>query len=210
MGVVLYCHVQDVMFTSSQNGFVPVGSDCTVCVEVDGRFGVVCLDHGSIFCSTCKHGSRSCKHVEYLMVHIQDNEGDIAAALQPFVGVVPVQQNHLHKPYKLLTLSKKKIPFTITPEMKAILRQSYEQRFDIKKEVGHLHPTTMLPCSVCGAEGQWSDEEHTSHSTTIVCSNQIFKAQGIEKKLLTPLFNTHTIVYSTYKELYCGWVHWCT
>ena len=61
-----------------------------------------------------------------------------AAALQPFVGVVPGQQNHLHKPYKLLTLSKKKIPFTITPEMKAILRQSYEQRFDIKEEVGHL------------------------------------------------------------------------
>ena len=144
------------------------------------------------------------------MVHIQDNEGDIVAALQPFVGVVPVQQNHLHKPYMLLTLSKKRIPFTITPEMKAILRLSYEQRFDIKEGVGHLHPTTMLPCSVCGAEGQWSDEEHTSHSTTIVCSNLIFKAQGIEKKLFLSLCLIHTPLYSTYKELHRGWMYWCT
>ena len=39
--------------TLNSNGFVPVGSDCAVCVETDGNFGVVCLDAGKIFCSTC-------------------------------------------------------------------------------------------------------------------------------------------------------------
>ena len=39
--------------TLNSNGFVPVGSDCAVGVETDGNFGVVCLDAGKIFCSTC-------------------------------------------------------------------------------------------------------------------------------------------------------------
>ena len=30
-----------------------MGSDCAVGVETDGNFGVVCLDAGKIFCSTC-------------------------------------------------------------------------------------------------------------------------------------------------------------
>ena len=137
----------------------------------------MCLDRASIFCSTCKHGSRSCKHIDFLMDHIHNNKGDIAAALQPFIGVMPAHQSH-YKPYMLQVLSRKSIPFTSTPEMKTVLRQSFQDRFDIIAGVGHLHPPTMLPCPVCGEEGQWSPEEHRSHLTTIVCSNQVFKAEG--------------------------------
>ena len=111
------------------------------------------------------------------MDHIHSSEGDIAATLQPFVGVMPAQQSH-YEPYTLQVLSRKSIPFTTTPEMKAVLRQSFQDRFDVIGGVGHLHPATMLPCPVCGEEGQWSPEEHRSHSTTIVCSTQVFKAEG--------------------------------
>ena len=96
---------------------------------MDRSFGVVCLDQASIFCSTCKRGSRSCKHIDFLMDHIH-NEGDIAAVLQPFIGVMPAHQSH-YKPYMLQVLSRKSIPFTSTPDMKTVLRQSFQDRFDI-------------------------------------------------------------------------------
>ena len=54
------------------------------------------------------------------MDHIH-NEGDVAAALQPFIGVMPAHQNH-YKPYMLQVLSRKSIPFTSTPEMKGTQR----------------------------------------------------------------------------------------
>ena len=123
------------------------------------------------------------------MDHIHNSEGDIAAALQPFVGVMPAQLSH-YKPYKLQVLSRESIPFTITPEMKAVLRQSFQDRFDIIAGVGHLHPATMFPCPVCGEEGQWSPEEHRSHSTTIVCSNQVFKAEGKQGSNDLTLYST--------------------
>ena len=81
----------------------------------------------------------------------------------------------------LQVLSIKLIPFTSIPEMKAILRQSFQERFNIVAGVGHLHPLVMLPCPECGSEGEWSADENRSHSTTIVCSNQTFKAEGKEK-----------------------------
>ena len=74
---------------------------------------------------------------------------------------------------------KQRIPFLTTSEMKAIMRQSYVHRFNLNDGVGHLHPTTALPCPVCGVEGEWSEEESWSHSTTIVCYNQVFPAEGM-------------------------------
>ena len=153
-----------------------------MCVEVDKTFGVVCLDRTTVFCSTCKHGSRSCKHVKYLLDHIHSSEGDIAVALQPFLGVSLSQQSHhVYKPYTLQVLSRKGIPFSTTSKMKEVLRQSFQERFAIVDGVGHLHPQHMLPCSECGSEGEWSADEVRSHLTTIVCSNQVFKAEGKER-----------------------------
>ena len=158
----------------SSNGFIPVGSDCAVCVEVERSFGVVCLDRTSVF---CKYGSKNCKHVDYLIHHIHNSEGDIAAALQPFTSAIQPQQGH-HKPYMLPVLSRGGIPFINTPEMKAVLKQSFQERFNIISGVAHLHPLVLQACPECGSEGQWSMEEHRSHATTIVCSNQIFKGEG--------------------------------
>lgn len=170
----------DTSYLQRSNGFIPVGSDRAVCVEVDRNFGVVCLDHASVFCSTCKYGSRNCKHIEYLIHHIHSSEGDLAAALQPFVGALRPHQSH-YKPYMLPVISRKRIPFTSTPEMKTVLRQSFQERFSIISGVAHLHPLVTQVCPECGIEGQWSAEEYRSHMTTIVCSNQTFKAEGKEK-----------------------------
>ena len=95
------------------------------------------------------------------------------------MGAVPGHQNQPDKPYGLQILSKQRIPFLTTSEMKAIMRQSYVHRFNLNDGVGHLHPTTALPCPVCCVEGEWSEEESWSHSTTIVCYNQVFPAEGM-------------------------------
>ena len=158
-----------------------------MCVEVDKTFGVVCLDRATVFCSTCKHGSRSCKHVKYLLDHIHSSEGDIAVALQPFLGVSPPQQSHhVYKPYNLQVLSRKGIPFSTTSKMK-ILRQSFQERFAIVDGAGHLHSQDMLPCPECGSEREWSADKVRSHLTTIIRSNQVFKAEGKEKWWSTSL-----------------------
>ena len=112
------------------------------------------------------------------MDHIQNSHGDIAAPLIPFMHVSPQPSVTPQKAYALPVISNRSISFATTPEMKTVLRESFEHRFDVVEGVGHLHPSTTQPCSVCGEEGQWSEEEYWSHSTTIVCTNQVFKAEG--------------------------------
>lgn len=112
------------------------------------------------------------------MDQIQNSQGDIAAPLQPFTCVVTPQQIQSQNAYMLPVISNKSIPFVMTSEMKCILRQSFEERFNILAGVGHIHPSTSHPCSVCGEEGQWSEEEYWSHTTSIVCSNRVFKVEG--------------------------------
>ena len=117
------------------------------------------------------------------MDHIQNSHGDIAAPLLPFIHISPQPSVLPQKTYMLPVVSNRSISFVTTPEMKTVLRQSLEQRFNIVEGIGHLHPCTTHPCSECGEEGQWSEEEYWSHTTSIVCSNQVFKAEGKQQNI---------------------------
>lgn len=115
------------------------------------------------------------------MDHIQNSNGDIAAPLIPFTHVSSQPSVLPQKTYVLSVVSNRSISFVTTSE--TVLRQSLEQRFNIVEGVGHLRPSTTHPCSVCGEDGQWSEEEYWSHKTSIVCSNQVFKAEGKQRDI---------------------------
>ncbi len=58
------------LFPQSYEGFVSVGLHSALCINIDGNFGVVCLEDQGIFCTTCKRPG--CKHITHLLKVIED------------------------------------------------------------------------------------------------------------------------------------------
>jgi hypothetical protein len=65
-------------------GFTCVGMEPALCSNVNNDFGVLCLGHKKVFCSTCKH-STNCKHLRQLQAAIAKGPPeDLSPTLKAF------------------------------------------------------------------------------------------------------------------------------
>lgn len=97
----------------SLEGFTSVGIEPALCVNVNNDFGVVCLGHKSTFCSTCKHHSFKCKHIQQLLDAIENIPiEELPPQLKVFTNCEIPSIQQTHKYAKLV--SEKKISFSLS------------------------------------------------------------------------------------------------
>ena len=174
---------QDYCSLQLEDGIIPFGSEMAVCVlckhNCVDRLGVVCLDR-LIHCVTCKYGTSSCQHVEYLLKSAAEClPEELSPHLQPFADFAKAST-----PYSKPTTKEKtgcastlQIPFELPQTMKIVLKQDPSTRFCVSGDVAHLPPNALSSsCQLCGAMS-WS-EAFLVKEVALITTNRSFQAKG--------------------------------
>ena len=164
-----------------QDGIVPVGPDNAICVQVSESFGVVCLVDGDIRCVTCKYGTSSCKHVNYVVQSVE-NSMELISSLTPYAEFLALKSEVATKKTKPATptcMSRSPIPFDLPSHLKEVLKQDTSERFNLQSGVAHLmpHASSASTCPKCEI-GTWSSEVIFGYDSILVTPHCSYPAKG--------------------------------
>ena len=157
-----------------------MGVEPALCVNVSNDFGVLCLGHNkSAFCSSCKHNSSNCKHIRQLLNVIEDSPvEELPPQLKAFTNC---EMPSTQKPHYTKVVSERKIPFSLSSNMKQCLKANYSERFNVQHGIAYLHP--RLPssslCPECAISNSWSVELTLVKKAFLVTPQCCFPAEGM-------------------------------
>ena len=151
---------------------IPFKHGSAACVCADGSSGVVCYQKKSVFCATCQYGASSCKHVTYLTNLIQEQM--LPDSLKHWVTLGPQRES---RSAYVSCKSSGKIPFHFTKNQQEVLKNFFDERFNIQNNVAFLCPQNRISCSTCGNEG--SETITLCRESVIVTETNIIQAKGI-------------------------------
>lgn len=150
-------------------------------IDVDGKYGVVCLGSQGMFCTSCRH-STSCTHISFLKNYIEScsqDQVDPGPELQKFIDFeVPSYKQKAPSIKKSPTaLSGKLISFSPSPFSRECFKKDHTERFNMANGIAYLIPAATPACLQCGAQNLWSApcmDESTFLVTPLCC----YKAEG--------------------------------
>ena len=151
---------------------VPVGRSA-VCIHTAEGYGVVSMVQRRLQCNTCAHSHNSCSHVTAVSsLLMSEDSASIRSLAVTCIG------NSIANTQPILSLSKHKISFTISPNVADAIKTPLQQRFNMQNGECCLAPTELTQCRQCH-NAVWSTEIIQERRSNVILTTAVLPAVGM-------------------------------